>query len=261
MVNYYTYIQSITYNVFVWVVCVRPNICLKHLTIEHFASHDTLLGALFKGPQVINFLISNNFLLFCLKKIHIITHIFLSCLVLSVLSLSVLVCSLYVFMISICIQFVIFHLFSSLMCFFYFLFSFFFQFLKHLEPHGHVSILCTLHNKPPEYGTIVINCPNISTIISFYFLHQKILQKTNNQMYQWMMKIIFLKQQAMRNRAVSITYREWLGHRCVLLLSPALLLKPMNPQDHCDAAVLPSHLFCSRKNVNDWVMKRTDGLH
>lgn len=76
-------------------------------------------------------------------------------------------------------------------------------------------------------------------------------------MCQWNIKMTFLKQQAMKNRAVSITYQEWLDQRCDLLLSPAHLLKPMNPQDHCDAAVPPSHRFCSKKDVNDWMRKHT----
>lgn len=74
-------------------------------------------------------------------------------------------------------------------------------------------------------------------------------------MNQSMFKIISLKQRAMRNLAVSITYREWLGHHCGSLLSLALLLKPMRPQDHCAAVVPPFPPFCSKKDVHDWMIK------
>lgn len=68
-------------------------------------------------------------------------------------------------------------------------------------------------------------------------------------------KIIFIKQRATRNLAVSITYREWLGHRCGLLLSLAHPLKPMSPQDHCAAVVPPYPPFCSRKDFRDYMIR------
>lgn len=62
-----------------------------------------------------------------------------------------------------------------------------------------------------------------------------------------MVQIIFLKQRATRNLAVSITYREWLGHHCGLLLSLAPPLKPMRLQDHCGAVAPPFPPFCNKK--------------
>lgn len=73
-----------------------------------------------------------------------------------------------------------------------------------------------------------------------------------------MIQIIFLlKQQATRNLAVSITYREWLGHRCGLLPSLAHPLKAMRPRDHCAAVAPPSPPFCTKnkKDVPDWMLK------
>lgn len=106
------------------------------------------------------------------------------------------------------------------------------------------------------------NCHKIPQYFNYHFLllylhmskHKYI---KNYLMYKWILKIIFLKQQAMRNRAVSITYRGWLGHHCVLLLSPARLLKHMSHQDHCDAVVPPSHPFCNKKDVNDRMIKNS----
>lgn len=72
--------------------------------------------------------------------------------------------------------------------------------------------------------------------------------------------ITVLKPQAMRNLAVSITYRAWRGPRCDSLLSLARPLKPTRPRDHCAAAVPPSPPFCSRKDVHDWVDERCSGL-
>lgn len=70
-----------------------------------------------------------------------------------------------------------------------------------------------------------------------------------------MVKIISLKQRATRNLAVSITYREWLGHRCGLLLLLAHPLKPMRPQGPCAAVVPPFPLFCSGKDGYDWMIR------
>lgn len=71
-----------------------------------------------------------------------------------------------------------------------------------------------------------------------------------------MVKIIFLKQRATRNLAVSVTYREWRGRHCGSLLSLALPLKPVRPQDHCAAVAPPSPPFCSKKkDVHDWMIR------
>lgn len=59
----------------------------------------------------------------------------------------------------------------------------------------------------------------------------------------------------MKNLAVSITYQEWPGHHCGLLLSLAHLLKPMRPRDHCAAAVPLSLPFCSKRDAHDWIIK------
>lgn len=77
-------------------------------------------------------------------------------------------------------------------------------------------------------------------------------------MNQSMVKIISLKQRAMRNLAVSVTYREWLGHHCGLLRLLAHPLKPMRPQDHCAAVAPPSPPFCSRKGAHDWMIRDVD---
>lgn len=70
-----------------------------------------------------------------------------------------------------------------------------------------------------------------------------------------MVKLFSLKQLAMRNLAVSITYQEWPGHHCGSLLSLAHLLKHMRHRDHCAAVVPPSPPFCSKKDVHDWMIK------
>lgn len=75
-----------------------------------------------------------------------------------------------------------------------------------------------------------------------------------------MVQIIFLKRQAMRNLAVSITYLEWLGRHCGLLLSLAHPLKPMRPRVNCAAAAPPSLLFCSTEDANDWMIKKCSAL-
>lgn len=57
-----------------------------------------------------------------------------------------------------------------------------------------------------------------------------------------------MQQRAARNLAVSVTYQEWQGHLCGLLLLAALRMKAMRPRDHCTAAAPPSPPFCSGNN-------------
>lgn len=97
----------------------------------------------------------------------------------------------------------------------------------------------------------VITCSNISTL---YFLsfHLHMIKTITLNIFIWYARWLklFLKQRATRNLAVSITYREWLGRHCGLLLSLAHPLKPMRPQDPCAAVDPPSPPFCSRKGCS-----------
>lgn len=54
-----------------------------------------------------------------------------------------------------------------------------------------------------------------------------------------------MQQRAARNLAVSVTYQEWLGHLCGLLLLAAHHTKAMRSQDRCTAVAPPSPPFCS----------------
>lgn len=57
-----------------------------------------------------------------------------------------------------------------------------------------------------------------------------------------------MQQRAARNLAVSVTYQEWQGHLCGLLLLAALRMKAMRPRDHCTAVAPPSPPFSSGNN-------------
>lgn len=69
--------------------------------------------------------------------------------------------------------------------------------------------------------------------------------------YIYLYTYLLMKQQAMGNLAVSVTYREWLGHHCGSLLSLAHHMKPLRPRDRCAAVDPPSPPFCSRPNVDE----------
>lgn len=115
-------------------------------------------------------------------------------------------------------------------------------------------ITMQFHDKPPDCGKFVIICPDNFTFAFFlFYLHMItkiiiiIIQSDND-----------LKLQAMRNLAVSITYREWQGPRCGLLPSLAHLLKTMRPLDNSAGVGPPSPPFCSREDDNDWMTGNAD---
>lgn len=57
-----------------------------------------------------------------------------------------------------------------------------------------------------------------------------------------------VQQRAAKNLAALVTYQEWQGHLCGLLLLAAHRTKAMRPQDHCTAVAPPSPPFCSGNN-------------
>lgn len=64
------------------------------------------------------------------------------------------------------------------------------------------------------------------------------------------------QQRAARNLAVSVTYQEWPGPLCGLLLLAAHHMKAMRSQGHCTAVAPPSPPFCSG-NDEHWLAAQT----
>lgn len=68
--------------------------------------------------------------------------------------------------------------------------------------------------------------------------------------------IYTVQQRVARSLAVSVTYQEWLGHLCGLLLLAAHRTKAMRSQDPCTAVAPLSLPFCSGNNER-WLAAET----
>lgn len=94
----------------------------------------------------------------------------------------------------------------------------------------------------PAYGKFATICWNI-----FCFCYLHIIWSNTNTIFQKKTQKT-VQQRAARNLAVSVTYQEWLGRLCGLLLLAAHNMKAMRPRDHCTAVAPPYPPFCSRNN-------------
>lgn len=171
------------------------------------------------------------------KKRQIITRIFLFCLVLSVLSLSVFMCPLYLFdLIFVCT----FHL------------CVWFPLIKILNIIFMFPNCVTLVTNYIIMHHFLYYILNICPLYLFYFFVFFVIFLFTYIQTWLLVQIICEKRRAMRNLVVSITYPEWRGHHYELLLLLVHHSRPMRPRDNCAAVVPLSRPFCSRMDARVW---------